>query len=86
MNFKQQKEEILKRAKKFDACVDEYKKAYKSKNIEELLMVVKRNMCWCISKGMLSTEILVEIFGEETLAENYIFIRGEHNLKIEKYT
>ncbi len=86
MNFKQQKEEILKRAKKFDACVTEYKKAYKSESTEELLMVVKRNMYWCISEGMLNTEILVEIFGEETLTENYIFVSGEHNLKIEKET
>ncbi len=38
MNFKQQKEEILKRAKEFNACMSEYKKPMNLK--------AQRNYLW----------------------------------------
>ncbi len=82
--FKKQKEEILKRAKKAGACKTEYQKAYKSETTSELLVVIKNNIGWCFRNQMLETKSLIDIFGEETLNENFIFTTGRHNVKTNK--
>ena len=44
MNFEEFKIEVLKRAKKSGACTTEYRKAAKSKTIDELIEVIKNNL------------------------------------------
>ena len=45
--FKELKEEIIKRAKEKNACVNAFKKACESETIEQLMEVVKNNFNWC---------------------------------------
>ena len=84
MEFEKIKSEILELAKEFNACREEYKKAYKSENIDELLSVVKENLSWCVNNKMLDANKLVELFTEEKLNSINIFTTGEHNLTVKE--
>ena len=57
MNFEELKCEILKRAKEEGACKDEYKRAYKSDTIEELIEVIKDNLSWNNDHDILTIEL-----------------------------
>ena len=81
-NFKEQKEEIIKRAKESNACQTEFKKAIASKNVNELIAVVKDNLRWCIVNNMLDAESLEIIFGIELLKENHIYTQGVNDVRV----
>ena len=71
MDFKEIKSEILKRAKEKNACVEEYKKAYLSKSMQDLCNIIKNNFYWCINNSVLTIELLEE--NKELFAENQIY-------------
>ena len=57
-NFNAIKSEILNRAKKAHACTEQYGRAYKSENLNELLSVVKDNFWWATSHKVLTVELI----------------------------
>src|SRR5690606_24982381 len=59
-------------------------KALASKTERELLSVIKDNIDWSISNG-LSIGTL-KMFGVDILAENLIFIEGDHDVSIRENT
>ena len=81
-NFKEQKQEIIERAKKAEACKAEFQKAVNAENITELIKVVKDNLKWSINTGMLNAKSLEDIFGIDFLKDNHIYTSGENNIRI----
>jgi len=78
MNFQEFKTEILKRAKKQDACTDEYKKAYKSESFAELFKAISDNFHWCCRKGVIDVPLLNQV-GLEICHENNFWVNESSN-------
>ena len=57
MDFEEFKQLILKNAKKVGVCSGEYKRAYQSESIEELIEVIKDNLDWVADHEVLTAEI-----------------------------
>ena len=79
MNFKELKEEILKRAKAIPACADEYEKAYKAETAAELMEVVKDNFFWVCNEKVLDGDLIdkyAEIFNENEIYHNVNISKG----------
>jgi hypothetical protein len=85
-NFKQIKEEILRRAKSASACVVGYKRALESQSLEELAQVIKDNFKWCVYNRVLDTKIISEyreefasvgIYANESRNDGYVVIDSE---------
>lgn len=81
-DFKEIKEEIIKRAKLTSGCEEQYERAYKSENINELLNMVKDNLRWVYKKMNINVEFLEEYFGIEILKENHIYTSGENSIEL----
>ncbi|WP_294554011.1 hypothetical protein, partial [uncultured Bacteroides sp.] len=62
--FNQFKEEILKRAKRADACKPEYSRAYKSESFAELIQVIKDNFNFAVS-GKVIEPVSIEAYKDE---------------------
>jgi len=75
MKFTELQQEILKLAKRKDACKDEYKKASICKNKNELLIIIKENFAWCYQENVITIDLLDE-FGEKILIKNGIYHKG----------
>ena len=82
-NFKEFKEEILKRAKAADACTPEYKRAYKSKSFEELLQVIKDNFDFAVRRKVIDIDLIKlyepefyksKIYGNVDVSEGYLLV------------
>ena len=56
--FEELKEEILSRARKAEACVDEYGRAYRAESLDALMEVVRDNFIWCCDKDVLDGDII----------------------------
>lgn len=82
MKFKDAKKELLQQAKSACACVEEYKRAIDSESHAELITVIKENAQWCINNKVISVELLEKWFELSVLAENYLFISGEHSVRV----
>jgi hypothetical protein len=80
--FKEQKEEIIKRAKAANACKGEFQIAVAAENITDLITVIKKNLRWCIVNGMLEYRALEDIFGLELLKENHIYTQGVNKVRL----
>ena len=78
ISFKEIKEEILKRAKESNSCTGEYKRAYKSENISELLKVVTDNFNFCCNNKVIDIPLLDNI-GADTCAESNLFFNTNAN-------
>ena len=85
-NFTEIKEEILRRAKNAEACVEQYKRALVSQTLQELAHVIKDNFTWCCNRKVLDVEIIekyktefasVEIYANESISTGYVVIDGE---------
>jgi len=63
MDFIKAKECILNRAKELRACSDQYKKALKAENYDELKQVINDNLSWCYENKLLSDQESLEHFG-----------------------
>ena len=83
-NFKETKTEILKRAKLAGACTVEYNSAENSKNIEELIQVVKDNLRFVYYNMDCKSEFLEEYFGIELLKQNHIYTSGKSEISIKE--
>jgi hypothetical protein len=57
-DFQEFKKEILTRAKKSDACKDEYKRAYQSETFAELMQVIKDNFNFASVKGVIDAQLI----------------------------
>lgn len=79
--FDEIKQAFLKRFRKLGVYTDYYDKANKTKNVDELLMVIKNNMKWFIDTKIIDTAFLENMFGTEMLVKNHIYTFGEHSLK-----
>ena len=84
--FTEIKEEILCRAKKANACVEQYKRALESQTLQELAQVIKDNFTWCCRNKVLDVEIIekyksefsaVEIYANESISSGYVVIDGK---------
>ena len=82
-NFKELKEEIIKRAKAADACTSEYKRAYKSESFEELLQVIKDNFDFAVRRKVIDIELIKlyenefnnnKIYGNIDISEGYLLV------------
>jgi GDP-D-mannose dehydratase len=62
MEFEELKQDVLGRAKKANACKDEYKRAYLAASRENLLQVIVDNIIWTYRVGMLDTSYMMEHF------------------------
>ena len=67
-DFETFKQEILRRAKKANACVPEYKKAYTAIDFASLIEIIKNNFYWACSKGVIDSNIIKD-YEEEFNAE-----------------
>ena len=56
--FEELKSEILRRAHNANACVEQYKMALKSTNMQELCEVIKDNFIWCCNNNVIDGWIL----------------------------
>lgn len=63
-NFETLKSKILSRAKKADACADQYKRAYKAATTAELLQVVKDNFSWAACHKVIDVAIIEQYQAE----------------------
>ncbi|MCL4539775.1 MAG: hypothetical protein M1378_09315 [Bacteroidetes bacterium] len=81
MEFDELKKEILRRAHDKDACIGEYKRAAAANNADELLEVVKDNIAWAISDGMLTAEDIERLFGEGLCNAHDIYFRNHQTLR-----
>lgn len=81
-SFEEAKWIILTKAKEVKACQPETEKAKLCNDIESLLLVVKENISWCFNHNMLTTEMIIDIFGVELLNSNNIYTTGNHNLYV----
>ncbi len=81
-NFKEQKEEIIKRAKAANACKGQFQRAVAAENITDLITVVKDNLRWCIVNEMLDAQALEDIFGLKPLKENHIYTQGVNGVRV----
>jgi len=70
-NFLEFKEEILKRAKAANSCVNEYKRAYSSESFSELMQVIKGNFDFACFKKVIDSE-LIKLY-ENQFNENKIY-------------
>lgn len=62
--FTKIKSEILKRYKEAYAFRDEYRKAYGSETIQELMQVIKDNFAWSAKKQIIDAELIAEYANE----------------------
>ena len=76
-NFEAIKAEILKRAKEHHACTEQYGRAYKSKNLAELMQVIKDNFDWACRNDVVTPDIIVQY--REDLAANDIYLNVDAN-------
>ena len=85
-NFKQIKEEILRRAKSASACAGQYKRALEAQSLEELAQVIKDNFDWFVYDRVLDTKIIGEyreefasvgIYANESCNDGYVVIDSE---------
>jgi len=56
--FNEIKEVILQRAKNNNACVEEFKEAFKSNSMSELCQVLKDNFNWGCNNGVITPDII----------------------------
>ena len=76
MEFKEFKEEILKRAKKADACNEQYKRAYRSENFNELLKVITDNFSFSCESKIIDC-VLLEKVGQEVCNEGSLYFNTD---------
>lgn len=76
MEFKEFKEEILKRAKKADACNEQYKRAYRSENFKELLEVITDNFSYSCENKIIDC-VLLEQVGQEVCNEGNLYFNTD---------
>ena len=73
-NFEAIKAEILDHAKIAQACTEQYRRAYKSKTLQELCNVIKDNFSWCFNNKVITPDLLMQY--REDFAQNDIFINA----------
>ena len=83
--FTEIKQEILRRAKGAHACVEQYKRALESENLQQLAQVIKDNFVWCCRNKVLDVEFIelhetefasVEIYANKSTSSGYVVIDG----------
>ena len=73
------KEDLLERAKKHQACQDEYSMGLNAKSKQDLLKAITDNWHWVLrTSKMIDANYLGENFTEEELTEAGIYTRKEH--------
>ena len=58
IRFEELKKVILERARAAEACREQYGRAYKAGNIDELMEVVRDNFQWCCNNGVIDGELI----------------------------
>lgn len=81
MEFEIVKKQLLEAAKEKDACGGEYRRAFCTQNIQELVEVAKDNIVWIFNVDMADASKLEAWFGEALLDKNNVFVRGKHSLE-----
>ena len=76
-NFNEIKQEILRRAKKANACKPEYRRVCVTRNLFELSQVIKNNFDWACIQGVLTVD-LIEQYKEDFSAND---IYANQNVK-----
>ena len=85
MNFQTIKEKILAAAKEKEACKEQYARALRAKNLQELAQVIKENFGWCSESQMLTVDFIkeyeedfasVEIYANKSISSGYVLIDG----------
>ena len=71
-NFEAIKAEILNRAKAAQACIEQYRRAYKSETLQELCSIIKDNFHWCFNNKVITSDLLIRY--RKDFAQNDIFI------------
>ena len=77
-NFQEIKNKIICSAKESNACKTEFNRALNSKDIQELLKVVKDNFNYCCNNKIITKDLLEEI-GKEVCEENDLFLNVSTN-------
>lgn len=78
-NFEELKNELLIKAKKQNACSDQYNRAKNSSNEEELLKVIYDKIAWCIDNEIISNDYFSK-FNQELYLKSGIANTGKENL------
>ena len=80
--FETFKDYIVTKAKELNACEEQFEKAYKAENYQELLKVITDNASWCYNNKLVNTEILANIPNEE-LVEANIYVNKQNVIQKE---
>ena len=70
-NFEKIKAHVLRIAIEQKACSTEQERAQNAENISELMQVIKDNIGWCISHGLITPEFL-DMIGDDALFANSV--------------
>jgi hypothetical protein len=77
MEFKDLKEELLRRAKEAGACKGGYLQGLNAESKGDLLEAVAGNFIWVLKHGVADAGFLEENFTPEELAEHGIYTKGQ---------
>ena len=55
------KEEIIKRAKEQNACIEQFKRAVAAKDFPELFTVIKDNFNWSVNQKIIDVDLLMTV-------------------------
>jgi hypothetical protein len=81
MEFKDLKEELLRRAKEAGACKGGYLQGLNAESKGDLLDAVAGNFIWVLKHGVVDAGFLEENFTPEELAEHGIYTKGQARVK-----
>ena len=81
MKFDELKNELLKRARKANACRIGYAMGLKSENNSDLLKAITENFNWVFCRKIVDAKFLEDNFTDDELLSAGIYTAGAHDLK-----
>lgn len=84
MEFQEVKQEVLKLSRLTDLYHRDYREAVKAQTPDELLSVIKRNIHWCMRRGIATSERLEKWFDKNLLKSNHIYTLEEKDIFIDE--
>ena len=88
--FEELKKIILERARNASACREQYGRAYRAENLEELMQVVRDNFWWACNNGVIDGDTVDayrdefatgKIWHNENITEGFLIASGSATVK-----
>jgi hypothetical protein len=90
MEFKEFKKEILRRAKEANACTEQYRRAYQSNDLVELMQVIKDNFDFAVRRKVIDPSLIEthkeqfnanQIYCNVDVSEGFLLASGNVTVK-----